>query len=109
MTIGEMIRSHRKDRKMTLEDIGRICNVPRSTVYRWENGEIKKISRLNIERLCNVLGIDPVCFFRIEESLTREEFAFLTAFREADERARQDALKTLMEHKKENDIQQKVI
>ena len=109
MTIGEMIRMHRKDRKMTLDDVGRICSVPRSTVCRWENGEIKKISRANIEKLCNALGMDPLIFFRKEEALTREEFEFLTAFREADERARQDALKTLMEHKKENDIKQKAI
>ena len=109
MTIGEMIRMHRKDRSMTLDDVGRLCDVPRSTVYKWETGMIKNISRANIEKLCNAIGMDPLVFFRREEALTREEFAFLTAFREADERARQDALKTLMEHKKESDIKQKAI
>lgn len=99
MTIGELIRQQRKKMKFTVEDVSKICSVPKSTVSRWENGIIKKISRDNQEKLCIALQIDPVVFFQKEEILSREEMALLTAYREADKRARQDALSMLLEHK----------
>lgn len=98
MTIGELIASQRKKLGFTLEDVGKICGVPRSTVLRWERGQIKKISRDNQETLCRTLQIDPVVFFYREEILSREEMNMLMAYRNADERARQDAVKMLLEH-----------
>jgi transcriptional regulator with XRE-family HTH domain len=72
MTIGELIRQKRKEKKMTLDDLGNYCGVPRSTISRWENGIIKKISRDNQEKLCIILQIDPAVFFYKEEILSRE-------------------------------------
>ena len=100
MTIGELIHQQRKSKKMTIEDLSIICNVPKSTVSRWENGKIKKITREVQEKLCIALEIDPIVFFYKEEILSREEMEIVTAFRNADDRARQDALNMLLEHKK---------
>ncbi len=99
MKIGDLIHQQRKAKGLTLEDVGKYCDVPRSTVCRWENGKIKKISRENQEALCILLDIDPVIFFRREEVLTPEEYEMIVAFREADERARADALSMLIDHK----------
>ena len=98
MTIGELIRIQRKKKDLTLEDVGQYCDVPRSTVSRWERGEILKIKRDRIEKLCMLLDIDPVLFFRPAEILTKEEYDLLDAFRNADKRAKEDALKMLLEH-----------
>lgn len=98
MTIGELIRIQRKKKDLTLEDVGQYCDVPRSTVSRWERGEILKIKRDRIEKLCVLLDIDPVMFFRPAEILTKEEYDLLDAFRNADERAKEDAMKMLLEH-----------
>lgn len=98
MTIGELIASQRKKLGFTLEDVGKMCNVPRSTVLRWERWQIKKISRDNQEALCRMLRIDPVVFFYREEILSREEMKMIQAYRDDDERAKQDALKMLLEH-----------
>lgn len=98
MTIGELIYQQRKKMKLTLENLGNICSVPKSTVSRWENGKIKKISRDNQEKLCIALHIDPVVFYQKEEILSREELALITAYRNADSRAREDALIMLKEH-----------
>ena len=112
MTIGELIQYQRKKLNFTLEDVGRVCNVPRSTVYRWEQGQIRKIARDKQEALCNMLGIDPVVFFFREEALSRDEMKMLIAYREADKRAKEDAIKMLNEHKefwRENDDRQRDI
>ena len=98
MTIGELIYQQRKKLQMTLEDVSKICNVPCSTVSRWENGHIKKISRTNMEKLCTHLNIDPIVFFQQSELLSKEEMEMLKAYRKADERAKQDAYKMLKEH-----------
>lgn len=98
MTIGELIHSQRKKLDLTLEDVGQYCNVPRSTVSRWERGEIQKIKRDKVEKLCVLLNIDPVLFFRPAEILTKEEYDLLDAFRNADKRAKEDAMKMLLEH-----------
>lgn len=91
--------SQRKKLGFTLEDVGTYCNVPRSTVSRWEHGQIKKISRDNQESLCKMLQIDPVIFFYREEILSKEEMEMLIAYREADSRAKKDAITMLSEHK----------
>jgi len=106
MTIGELIYQQRKKLGMTLDDIGKICDVPRSTVSRWENGIIKKISRDKQEKLCIALQIDPVIFFQRQEILTRDEMEMLKAYRSADERAKRDAINMLKDHaiKKEEDV-----
>lgn len=98
MTIGELIYQQRKKLQMTLEDVSRICNVPCSTVSRWENGHIKKISRDNMEKLCMHLNIDPIVFFQKNELLSLEEMEMLKAYRKSDDRAKQDAMKMLKEH-----------
>lgn len=98
MTIGELLQNQRKKLGFTLEDVSRVCNVPRSTVSRWEHGQIKKISRDHQELLCRMLQIDPVIFYYREEILSRDEMRMLIAYREADERAKQDAVKMLLEH-----------
>ena len=98
MTIGELIRSQRKKLDFTLEDVGQYCSVPRSTVSRWENGKIEKIKRDKIEKLCKKLEIDPTVFVHLNEVITREERVLLDAYRKADSRAKEDALKTLLDH-----------
>ena len=56
MTIGELIHSQRKKLDLTLEDVGQYCNVPRSTVSRWERGEIQKIKRDKVSKAQNGLS-----------------------------------------------------
>ena len=100
MKIGDLIASQRKKLNFTLDDVGKACSVPRSTVSRWEKGQIKKIARDKQEALCQMLQIDPVVFFYSEEIISRDEMKMLISYREADERAKKDALEMLQAHKK---------
>lgn len=98
MTISELLSSQRAKLNLTLDDVGRHCGVHRSIVLRWERGDIQKIKRDKLEALCDILEIDPVILTRPREAITREEYALLTAFRNADYRAREDAMKMLIDH-----------
>ena len=100
MTLGEIIHQQRKALDFSLEDVGKYCNVPRSTVSRWERGEIQKIKRDKIESLCQILQLDPTIFFRPAEILEPEEYDLLDAYRKADEGIR-SSIRILLGIKKE--------
>ena len=56
MTIGERIHDRRKACDLTLEYVGNFVGVAKSTVRKWENGDIENISALRLQKLANVLG-----------------------------------------------------
>ena len=49
MDFGEKIKQLRLSRGMTLEQVGNIVGVGKSTVRKWENGDIKNMGRDKIE------------------------------------------------------------
>lgn len=44
---------------LTLDDIGKLCNVNKSTVLRWENGDTDRISLTTIQKLADLYHVDP--------------------------------------------------
>ena len=56
MTMGERIHERRKARDLTLEYVGNFVGVAKSTVRKWENGDIENISALRLQKLAVVLG-----------------------------------------------------
>ena len=56
MTMGERIHNRRKACDLTLEYAGNFVGVAKSTVRKWENGDIENISALRLQKLANVLG-----------------------------------------------------
>ena len=56
MTMGERIHGRRKARDLTLEYVGNFVGVAKSTVRKWENGDIENISALRLQKLAVVLG-----------------------------------------------------
>ena len=57
--LGEKLQRLRHDRGMTLEAVGNIVGVGKSTVRKWENGDIKNMGRDKIELLAKALGVTP--------------------------------------------------
>lgn len=84
MTIGEYLKQRRLTHSMSLEYVGNIVGVDRSTVQRWEKGDIKKIDRKHIESLCRILEIDPAIFFHLNDLIFPEERKLIEAYRVAD-------------------------
>lgn len=53
------LKECRKSKGNTLEEIGKLLNVHKSTVLRWENGEIEKLGLATIEFLATYYDVDP--------------------------------------------------
>lgn len=59
MTMNEKIAALRKERGLTLEEVGDYVGVGKSTVRKWEAGIIENMRRDKILRLAEVLGVTP--------------------------------------------------
>lgn len=59
MEFSEKIKTLRKQRGLTLEAIGERVGVGKSTVRKWETGEIKNMGRDKIALLAEALGVTP--------------------------------------------------
>lgn len=59
MEMKDIICYRRSELKLTLEDIAKRVGVSRSTVQRWENGEIKNLGKNRIASLAAVLQVSP--------------------------------------------------
>lgn len=57
--IGKKIKTLREARNMTLEQVGNIVGVGKSTVRKWETGEIVNMRRDKIAKLAEALGVEP--------------------------------------------------
>lgn len=60
MNIGELIRNRRIELKLTLEEVGNMVGVSKSTVKKWEDGYISNMKRDKIALLAKALQIEPV-------------------------------------------------
>ena len=68
MDLGEKIRLLRHQRGMTLEDVGDACGVGKSTVRKWESGQIANMRRDKIALVANSLGVTPAYLMGWDES-----------------------------------------
>ena len=55
---GERLKQSRLKAKKTLEQIGVLCGVHKTTVMRWEKGEIERIGLPTIQILASYYGVD---------------------------------------------------
>ena len=56
--IGEKIREVRENKGMSQYRLAEITGINRSTINRYENGSIQKISFDNLMKICEALEID---------------------------------------------------
>ena len=68
MDLGEKIRLLRHQRGMTLEEVGDACGVGKSTVRKWESGQIANMRRDKIALVANALGVTPAYLMGWDES-----------------------------------------
>ena len=59
MEFGEKIKALRLERGMTLEQVGNLVGVGKSTVRKWESGQIANMRRDKIALLAQALGVTP--------------------------------------------------
>lgn len=56
--VGKRLNEARKDKNLTLEQVGNILGVDKSTVMRWEKGETKNIALPIIEKLSTIYNVN---------------------------------------------------
>ena len=62
MKASDIIKTRRAELNLTLEDIGKYVGVGKSTVKKWESGQIENMRRDKIALLANILQVDPAAF-----------------------------------------------
>ncbi len=74
MTDGEKLKNRRLELNLTLEEVGNMVGVAKSTVRKWETGMIENMKRDKITLLAKALQVSPAFIMGIEanESVTLE-------------------------------------
>ncbi len=68
MEIKDKLAERRKELGLTLEEVGEIVGVGKSTVRKWETGDIENMKRDKIALLAKALKVSPSFIMGIEES-----------------------------------------
>lgn len=110
MTLGEKIRMLRLQNNMTMDDLAREIGVQRSAVNKYEKGMVVNLKRSTIAALCRVFDV-PSSYLLDDDpdSLSADEHRLITAYRAADDRAREDALVMLLDHPRKKDTEPSAI
>jgi transcriptional regulator with XRE-family HTH domain len=83
VNLGQFIKQKRKERKLTLKQVGDAVGVSDVTVSRWERNEIKNMRIDKIQSLAAILGVSEIDFFNLMdanetmfkiERITRNDF-----------------------------------
>lgn len=62
MNIGDIMRTRRQELGLTLEEVGDYVGAGKSTVRKWENGDIENMKRDKIALLSKILKLSPLTF-----------------------------------------------
>jgi repressor LexA len=67
INVGERLKNRRLELDLTLEEVGRLCGVSKSTVMKWENGEIENMKRDKIVLIAKALKVEPIYVLGIDD------------------------------------------
>lgn len=73
MEINKLISDRRKELGLTLEEVGKIVGVSKSTVKKWEDGFISNMKRDKIALLSKALKLNPVVLITGEDNINNEQ------------------------------------
>lgn len=93
MSVGQRIALAREQRNMTLEEVARLCETTKQTIFKYENGIVTNIPYEKIVLLSKALDVSPSYLFGWEEKksspseseLTEGEQMLLNLFRQIPE------------------------
>lgn len=99
MTVGERIKTLRKEKHLTQAQLGEILGVEKSAVAKWENGRTKNLKRETVQAMALYFGVRPSYIIEGEDyqlMLNQQEVDLVRQFRRADEQQRRIAFYALM-------------
>jgi transcriptional regulator with XRE-family HTH domain len=103
---GERIKELRLENDMTQADVANYLGIGKQAVYKYEVGAVTNIPLENIEKLAALFKTTPMYLAgwddKSSESISPDEHRLLTAYRGAEETAKQIAMETLLNHQKQD-------
>lgn len=101
MSFGKRLKEARIARNMTQEDLAKAVNVTKGAIGNYES-EVSSPKETILIKLMNVLRVDANFlyqdFITSQDELSQEEIHLIKLYRGADDRAREDAVRTLQNH-----------
>lgn len=107
MDIKDIIKSKREELGLTLEELGKLVGVGKSTIRKWETGMIENMRRDNIVALSKALDISPSVLMGWEEenketnqnedAISIEEHKLLKNFNKLNKTGKDEAIKRVEE------------
>lgn len=93
MSMGQRIKAARERKDMTLDEVAKLCETTRQTIYKYENEIVTNIPYDKIVLLYKALDVSPSYLFGWEEKknspgepqLTEGEMLMLKLFRQIPE------------------------
>ena len=73
MNLGNLLRQKRKEKGLTLEEVGKIIGVSKNTVSKYERNMIANIGRSKVIALSKLLGIPTVTFIEAIDEIEKNE------------------------------------
>lgn len=119
MEIKDKLKNRRLELGLSLNDVAQMVGVNKSTVARWENGEIDDIKRSYIAKYASALCISPAVIMgfdmpeplsdvpQVEQNLiniTKDEQAFLEMLRSLDPETREAYMNRLRHYIETQDL-----
>lgn len=88
------IKKRRIELGLTLEEVGEMCGVGKSTVRKWENGLINDIGRTKIVLLAKALQVSPLFILQEDDaySFTSQELRLINYYQRLNDIGRKKAL-----------------
>lgn len=106
MEFRDLLRHRRETLGLTLEDVGNAVGVSKTTVQRWESGNIKNLRRDKIFALAQILQLSTSALMgwdestdlqtRNAESLSPMENELIDMFRKTTEHGRMRIISTVL-------------
>lgn len=103
-----ILKAKRLEKNMTLEEVGRLVGVGKSTVRKWENGMIENMGRDKIVALSKALNISPLEILGMDEELSGENHEILSIYNKL-EPPRQEKVYTYAEEQLHEQESEKVV
>ena len=66
MEVGTLLKNRREYLGLTLDDVAKALGINKTTIMRWEKGEVKNMKRDKIAKLADTLQISPLEILGIE-------------------------------------------
>lgn len=118
--IGKRIRQARKKCNMSQEELGKQLGLNKSTIQRYESGQVQRIKLPILENLSMILNVNPSWiilksdnpdYISYNDILTKEEKILISIYRNFNDEGQKEALKRikemsdLVQYKKSSDVE----